>query len=339
MNDEPETTAVAVREASAMPLVNAALVTQTMETLKVIRQFVAKELVADVDYGVIPGTGSKPTLLLPGAQKVCMLYNCYPEHTVEATELPGGHVEYRVSTILIHRATGQRIGAGVGSCSTMEGKYRYRNAARKCPQCGKEAIIKGKAEYGGGWICFKKKDGCGAKFGDNDPAITSQTAGRVENEDIADSRNTVLKMAKKRAHVDAALGLGCLTELFTQDFGDPEVEHEPPRQPPPPSPPVRKPAASAPPVSVADRLAQRDPPASGLELKERAKWVAETIAKTTGSKLATVQSELDETVQAAVVLSSDWSWERLSKNELAPMWQAMVTYFRQATEPQKAGAA
>jgi hypothetical protein len=35
-----------------------------------------------------------------------------------------------------------------------------------CPTCGKPSMIKGKAEYGGGWLCFKKKGGCGAKFTD-----------------------------------------------------------------------------------------------------------------------------------------------------------------------------
>jgi hypothetical protein len=36
-----------------------------------------------------------------------------------------------------------------------------------CPACGKKgAIIKGKAEYGGGYLCFAKKGGCGAKFKD-----------------------------------------------------------------------------------------------------------------------------------------------------------------------------
>lgn len=34
--------------------------------------------------------------------------------------------------------------------------------ALNCPECGKsKAVIKGKEEYGGGWLCFKKKGGCG----------------------------------------------------------------------------------------------------------------------------------------------------------------------------------
>jgi len=39
-----------------------------------------------------------------------------------------------------------------------------------CPECGADAIIKGKEEYGGGWLCFNKKGGCGMKW-DHDPRI------------------------------------------------------------------------------------------------------------------------------------------------------------------------
>lgn len=47
------------------------------------------------------------------------------------------------------------------------------SSAMICPACGKPAIIKSKAEYGGGWICFEKKGGCGRKFKDGDPDIAS----------------------------------------------------------------------------------------------------------------------------------------------------------------------
>jgi hypothetical protein len=54
-------------------------------------------------------------------------------------------------------------------------------------------IIKGKEEYGGGWICYNKKGGCGQKFADDDDAIIGQIVGRIENDDPADQYNTVLK--------------------------------------------------------------------------------------------------------------------------------------------------
>lgn len=42
-----------------------------------------------------------------------------------------------------------------------------------CPNCGKDAIIKGREEYGGGWLCYKAKGGCGARF-TIDPATIDQ---------------------------------------------------------------------------------------------------------------------------------------------------------------------
>ena len=42
--------------------------------------------------------------------------------------------------------------------------------------------------------------------------------GKIENEDIADVYNTVLKMAKKRAHIDATLTVTGAADIFTQDI-------------------------------------------------------------------------------------------------------------------------
>ncbi len=198
------------------------LVKQQME---MIRDCQRQIMVNGEDFGIIPGTGSKPTLLKPGAEKLCMLFKLSTKIEKTIREMPGGHREYEI-TVTLHRREedGEFFGAGVGICSTMESKYRWRNQGRKCPVCGKEAIIKGKAEYGGGYVCFKKKDGCGAKFSDQDERITAQNVGKTENPDIADTYNTVLKMSKKRALVDAVLTATAASQLFTQDL---EEMHEP----------------------------------------------------------------------------------------------------------------
>lgn len=41
-----------------------------------------------------------------------------------------------------------------------------------CPKCGhNRAVIEGKPEFGGGWLCFRKKDGCGHNWHDaSEPA-------------------------------------------------------------------------------------------------------------------------------------------------------------------------
>ena len=171
-------------------------------------------------YGVIPGTGTKPSLLKAGAEKLCFAFRLAPEFEIRQTDLAAGHREIQVITTLRNMATGAVVGQGLGSCSTMESKYRWRKLSRVCPKCGQEAIIKGKEEYGGGWICFKKKGGCGAKFADDAPEIIGQPEGRIENEDIADQYNTVLKMAKKRSIVDATITACAASDIFTQDVED-----------------------------------------------------------------------------------------------------------------------
>lgn len=191
-------------------------------------QHLMKEVMKDGEhFGTIPGT-PKPTLLKSGAEKLCFTFRLDPQYEVtEQYQEIGGVMHYRVLSkcTIYHIPTGSRLGSGFGSCTTREKKYAYRDAQRKCPDCGKEAIIKGKAEYGGGFLCFAKKGGCGAKFGDGDDRITMQQIGQVANPDLADQENTILKMANKRSLVAAVLNTTAASDIFTQDIEDmPEVQ-------------------------------------------------------------------------------------------------------------------
>jgi hypothetical protein len=182
-------------------------------------QQIMKEVMKEGDhFGLVPGCGNKPALFKAGAEKLGFAFRLAPSFDITLTPLTGGHREYQVVCKLHHMGSGNLVAEGVGCCSTMESKYRYRSAERSCPKCGANAIIKGKEEYGGGFICFAKKGGCGAKFSDTDEAITSQKLGKVDNPDIADVFNTVLKMAKKRAHVDAVITGCAASDILTQDI-------------------------------------------------------------------------------------------------------------------------
>jgi hypothetical protein len=207
------------------------------EQVAVIQQAMKEIMVEDVHYGIVPGT-KQPALLKPGAEKIAMMFRMIPQLEVRETADPGGkvgHREYNV-TVTLRDPAGNYLGQGVGLCSTCETKYRYRFAERKCPHCGKEAIAKGRDEYGGGWYCNIKKGGCGLKFAENEPLIMKQARGKVENADIADCFNTVLKMAKKRAMVDAVITATGVSDMFGQDTDE---EHLVPAEeaPPPPEPP------------------------------------------------------------------------------------------------------
>lgn len=225
---EPDTKqqpTMAVATRPGMAVGQAMTVEQLHERLEFIRNVMKREMREGQDYGKIPGTGDKPSLLQPGAQKLLMTFNLREQIRKETLrEIPHqiyGHREYEFTVVVFPAGLKPEDGwDGVGTCSTMESKYRYRKATRKCPECGKEAIIAGKEEFGGGFICWKKKDGCGAKFHAEHPAIISQSVEDVENEDPADCWNTVRKMAFKRALVAAAINATNTSELWTQDVED-----------------------------------------------------------------------------------------------------------------------
>lgn len=199
-----------------------------------------KKLMQDgQDFGTIPGT-PKPTLYQPGADKLNNLFGLVPrfivaeKHEDWTGERHGGEPFFAYTVTCQLTRSGVLMGEGAGSCNSWESKYRYRKSERVCPSCGKDSIIKGKPEYGGGWICFAKKGGCNAKFKTGDPSIEGQATGRVANPDIFDMVNTVLKMANKRAKIAATLNATSAHEFFTQDIEDlPTFQHE---EPPPPAP-------------------------------------------------------------------------------------------------------
>ena len=245
MSDIVPKTKTSEPPAMTTPQAVASLDTFALDTKRILNrkralQDVMKQVMIEHEhYGVIPGCGNKPTLLKPGAEAIASLFQLCPRYSITKTELPNGHREYEVVCDLLNPAGGF-IGSGVGSATTMETKYRFRKAEQVCPKCGKTTIIKGKKQYGGGWICYKAKGGCGAKFKDGDPAIESQGTGRVEHDNPADHYNTVLKMGKKRAFIDAILTVTGASDIFTQDLEDlqdvtPSAEKHAPETPPAPA--------------------------------------------------------------------------------------------------------
>lgn len=251
--------------------------TMSLERLKghiqIIKDVMKSVMVENEHYGTIPGCGPKPALHKPGAEKLCVTFRLAPSYIFTKTDLPNNHREYEFICTLTHIPTGAVIGQGVGSCSTMESRYRYRKAEQVCPICGKEAIIKGKKEYGGGWLCFGKKGGCGAKFTDGDPEIENQNMGRVEHPDPADNYNTVLKMGKKRSMTDAILTATAASDIFMSGDDD-----EPPSKPGDPPPPKTKkdPKPELPSAADYKRLyaagEMQENPVSKDEIKKIAEW-------------------------------------------------------------------
>ena len=213
---------VAVERARFMPAMS---IESAVERYNAVTEFVSRVLRKDVDYGIIPGT-EKRTLLKPGAEKLTTFFGLSTrfellERIEDWTgEQHGGEpFFYYLYRCRLFRGD-VLIAEGDASCNSREAKYRWREAQRACPACGLAAIIKGREEYGGGWLCFKKKGGCGAKYPDGDQSIEGQQVGRVFNPDIADQVNTIQKMSQKRSLVGAVLLAVNASEFFTQDVED-----------------------------------------------------------------------------------------------------------------------
>ena len=153
----------------------------------------------DLDYGIIPGTGQKPTLLKPGAEKIAKLLGLADVYDIlsETENWEKGFFAYKVRCRLLRMGTESVISSGLGECNSMESKYRWRWA---WPDDVPAHVDKTRL------VSRTVKNG-GKQY-------------RLDNDDIYTQVNTLLKMAKKRALVDAALSAGRLSEIFTQDIED-----------------------------------------------------------------------------------------------------------------------
>lgn len=141
-----------------------------------------REVLEDgIDYGTVPGI--KDLFLFdPGASKVRDFFDTYPEHHILSHTVDDGLITIMMEATLIFRKTGQVVASGVGACSMKESRYRYR-------------WVENPEDYGcNAADCRKKKDKYGIKY-------------RVPNPDVEELVNTIIKIAAKRAEVDASQNL------------------------------------------------------------------------------------------------------------------------------------
>mgnify|MGYP006863438863 CR=1 FL=1 len=203
MNTKNETAIAVVERPQPALMRPVATPSELVEHHKTVVDLIGQALQQGQDYGVIPGT-QKPTLLKPGAERLCVAFGCAPHYEVVESEVDHdrevqwskkrwewgakrgekiwstetgtslGLYRYVVRCRLVRRETGDVAAEGIGSCSTMESKYVDR------PR---------------------------------------------------DMENTVIKMAQKRAFVAAVLNAFGLSDRFTQDMEDEPREARPKPKP------------------------------------------------------------------------------------------------------------
>lgn len=103
-----------------------------------LREYIAKALKEDRDYGLIPGV-KKPSLLKPGAERINTAYGVMPRFSILTQEVDHhavidwkkkyesgtsyGLYAYTVRCELVNRSTGEIVADCIGACSSMESKY------------------------------------------------------------------------------------------------------------------------------------------------------------------------------------------------------------------------
>ena len=291
---------------------------------EMVRKYTADCLKKGVDYGSFQGV-AKPSLLKPGAEKICSLFGLTAKFKQVDKVLnwtgegnpdnePFFYFEYKCE---LYRG-GEFVGSCDGSCNSWEKKYRYRKGELTCPNCGKPLR---KSKNNDGFYCWTKTGGCGAQFQSNDPRITSQKVGDVKNFDTAEQVNTFQKMAQKRAYIGATLIACNLSEYYTQDIEDMEdiaaniVEGE---------------YAPVPPVT--QQIIQQDQKKQFDEIGFLKEWNEKVTVLVDGSQITLPMISL-ETACDIDTQNKDGSIVKMGKRgvgQLAGMWKA---YKQRLSEP------
>ena len=178
-------------------------VPEVVAQVRKIQEIMSAVMKKDEHYGVIPGT-DKPSLYKPGAEKLNLTFRFRPEYKIlPESVLQRDFINYRIRCHLIHIITGRDMGTGMGSCNSLEIKYRYRWVAGDRPlgQDPKKLTALGLGKWrkrGGKWIWFN----------------------RAENDNPSDLDNTLFKMGCKRALIAAVLNALAASDIFTQDLED-----------------------------------------------------------------------------------------------------------------------
>lgn len=183
-------------------------VAKVVEQVGLLQKLMSSVLKEGEHYSKIFEGNEKFVLLKPGAEKIALMFKMFPRFEIEKTDLENGHREYYVKCILYHRDSGVVIGEGVGSCSTMESKYRYRWDDTGNPVPKKYWETKDQMLIGGNSYTVRKS---GKEW---------RIYRKVEHDNPADYYNVVLKMAKKRAYVDAVITNTAASDFFVQDIDD-----------------------------------------------------------------------------------------------------------------------
>lgn len=164
------------------------------------RELIQQTLQEDRDYGTIPGT-KKPTLYKPGAERVNAAFGCAAQYRI---------IEKEVDHDRVNRYTKR--------------DWEWHPSIRGKKVYGAEVVAESQGLYRYVLLCQLVHRESGVVIGEGVGSCSTMESKYIDRP--RDLENTVLKMAKKRAYVDATLTTFGLSEQFTQDVEDMEHGHD-----------------------------------------------------------------------------------------------------------------
>jgi len=173
--------------------------------INAIQHLMQDVLKKDVDYGQIPGMSkdTPPSLFKPGSEQILAMFQMAVEPIVEDLSSDDCY-RFRVQVRITNAVTRQFLGAGIGECSSNETKYKWRKTWIQeefdtTPEDRRRIKFSRYKSNGGAWVDKKEMQ---------------------VRQEPADLANTILKMAKKRAQIDATLTVTGASSMFSQDLED-----------------------------------------------------------------------------------------------------------------------
>jgi hypothetical protein len=166
---------------------------------------VKEELIAGIDYVPVSEKNGKAVLFKSGAEKLLSIHGLVDRYEIleEIEDWERGIFYYLVKCILQNRKTGKTVTEGLGSCNSKENKYRWRRVTEKeLPQEVNKDVLPKKVVNGeyGNYNLYK-----------------------IANDDIYSQVDTIQKMARERALLDAVLSACALSSVFAQDIDEEEL--------------------------------------------------------------------------------------------------------------------
>ncbi len=208
---QEESKAIEVRREPKLIHISKESIESVRDIPHVLNVFYKSILQEGTDYGTLPGA-TKPSLWKPGAELLSMAANLYARKKITdqkvITESGKVFFLYEFEVALYKLEDDHYVGSGSGVCNSKETKYAFRWVSEsKIPSDVDKTKLQSEKRRG--------------QYGE----YTVYRVATSEDE-LFSLQNTILKIAEKRAYVDAVLSVTGASRIFTQDLEDSLEEPE-----------------------------------------------------------------------------------------------------------------